>query len=75
MSEAAKELLEKITDQVDHAVELVKAARMAAESGGDEETLSEFGRPIAVLLDVIANELRAVRDGTVDDLKKVLANV
>jgi hypothetical protein len=78
MSETAKQLLEKMTDQVDHAVELVKVARMAAGSASgnddDDDALANFGGPIAALLDVIADELRVVRDDMADDLSKEIAN-
>ena len=49
----------KVSHQVDHAIRLVRAARMAA--AGDA-TPSDFGDPIVTLLDLVLDELRAIRD-------------
>ena len=61
----------KVSDQVDHAIRLVRAARMVlwfsqlepnpCAAAGDA-TPSDFGDPIITLLDLALDELRAIRD-------------
>ena len=61
----------QISDQINRVINLAKAASMAAN---DDLVPEDAGDPIAALLAVILDELRAIRDQAFDQSKEQRAN-